>query len=75
VRTHREAHVVQALHENKARWLTAYILHGMSGETKTFLHRLPPLNLPIYPKRLRSKLFVEIQAWNASDERENQAMT
>lgn len=37
VRTQRAPHLIRKLHKAGVKGLTAYIVHGMSGETSTFL--------------------------------------
>lgn len=56
VRLNRSGPVVRALHETGVRGLTAFVVHGMSGETSTFLHGLDPFE----PKSLPESVKVEV---------------
>ncbi len=59
VRTSRAAHVVRALHEANVRGLTAYVVHGMSGETATFLHGLHPFDPANLPETVKVEVICE----------------
>lgn len=59
LRSHRAAHVVRALHESKIRGLTAYMVHGMSGETSTFLHGLHPFEPANLPEAVKIEVICE----------------
>jgi nitrogen regulatory protein PII len=61
VRTHRAAPVVRALHEANIRGLTAYVVHGMSGETSTFLHGLHPFEPANLPETVKIEIVCEDQ--------------
>lgn len=64
VRTNRAAHVVRALHEAKVRGLTAYVVHGMSGETSTFLHGRQPFEPSNLPESVKIEIICEDEMVN-----------
>jgi nitrogen regulatory protein PII len=59
VRMHHAAHVIQALHDSGVRGLTAYVVHGMSGETETFLHGLHPFETSNLPESVKVEVISE----------------
>jgi nitrogen regulatory protein PII len=59
VRMDRAAQVVRALHEAGVRGLTAYGVHGMSGETSTFLHGLRPFDPGNLPETVKVEVICE----------------
>jgi nitrogen regulatory protein P-II 1 len=56
VRKSRASAVLRALHEAGWTGLTAYIVHGMSGERSTFLYS----NHPFEPDRLPESVKIEV---------------
>jgi nitrogen regulatory protein P-II 1 len=56
VRTERGAQLMRALHDAGISGVSAYIVHGMSGETSTFLYSKRPFE----PNRLPESLKLEV---------------
>lgn len=56
VRTERGAQLMRALHDAGISGVSAYIVHGVSGETSTFLYSKRPFE----PSRLPESLKLEV---------------
>lgn len=62
VRPHRAAEVVRALHAAGFHGLTAYVVHGMSGETATALHGIQPFEPANLPETAKIEVVCEDEA-------------
>jgi len=59
VRVNRAAQVVQALQKAKVPGLTAYAVHGISGETQPFFHGLHPFEPSNLPQSVKIEVICE----------------
>lgn len=59
VRAHRASQVMRALHEANVRGLTAYVVHGMSGETPLSFFGLHPFDPANLPESVKIEIFCE----------------
>jgi nitrogen regulatory protein PII len=59
VRTQCAPHLIRELHKAGVKGLTAYIVHGMSGETSTFLYSKRPFELTHLPESLKIEVICD----------------
>ena len=59
VRTQCAPHLIRELHKADVKGLTLYIVHGMSGETSTFLYSKRPFELTHLPESLKIEVICD----------------
>lgn len=62
VRTERAAHLLRALHDAGVSGVSAYSVHGVSGETSTFLYSKRPFEPSHLPESLKIEMICDEQS-------------